>query len=79
MITWKQISELVITPEMENQTFLVWVEQRKMCARHIPQVLVVFVCDGKLKLDGGYHQGLDDFNWSLSEITHYTELGTPYE
>jgi hypothetical protein len=74
-IDWKSYSELVITPEMENYTVLLWVEQKKLCRLHVPRVITGDIVDGKVKIC--YSHKLTDRDWSLSQITHYAWLNEP--
>lgn len=74
-IDWKPYSELIIIPEMENYTLLLWVEQKKLCRLHVPRVITGDIIDGKVKIC--YSHKLRERDWNLSKITHYAWLNEP--
>ena len=85
-IKWYPIEELKITPEMENLSLLLYVEQEKLCARHFPEVVTADIIDGKILVSGGYYfrqvNDLENSNWyidGLSHVTHYAYLNDPWE
>ena len=78
MIDWKPYEELVITPEMENQSLLLYVEQVKLCARILPEVITADIIDGKVEICN-VHRIYSEHDMRLSKITHYTFLNTPYD
>ena len=54
-----------------------YVEQRKACARRVPEVITADIIDGKVEISSEHH--LEDKDFSLSEITHYAWLDSPYD
>ncbi len=76
-IDWIPIADFHITPEMENQCVLIWVEQHKLCPRKIPQILTGDIIDGEIQICDEHNP--DDLNWRLSDITHYAFYNSPYE
>ena len=76
-IHWLPYKSLVITPEMENRTLLLYVEQKKLMSLKVPRVITADIIDGKVKICSSHN--LDEpKKWRISTITHYTWLDEPY-
>lgn len=90
MIVWAPLSELKITPKMENWEILVYVGQDKMCRRHFPKVVTADVVDGKLlvmheadqvfvQTDGSLTDTEGKRVFPLSTASHYAYFNSPHE
>jgi hypothetical protein len=78
MIEWKPYDELKITPEMENQSLLLYVTQVKLCSRIQPEVITADIINGEVHICS-VHRIYSENDIRLSKITHYAFLNTPYD
>lgn len=77
-IEWQPYESLVITPEMENRTILLYVEQKKLMSLQVPRVITADIIDGAVQICSSHN--LDDPNeWRVSTITHYAWLNDPFD